>query len=225
MSTDIVPKRIRKSPDEIRRTAVLTLLQFMEARGKIVGTADEWFDEVLSSGTEDGVYRLWLVREAPTGSESSPDEVQRKAKGKACLVKFVEDATSTTTGNTSLVNFMQQNKGKRKIVVIPNYMRKLCQNLMTFGDVEVFFEADLLDNILTNPLQPKFEVLTRAEAARVRKEYVLQPSRISPLYEFDPVAIALGLKHTDMLRIITANEGSGYIAIYRIVVRTAAGRC
>lgn len=221
---DIVPLRIRKSREEIRQKAIRTLLEYLEDRGKLNGTADDWFKQVWETGTEDSVYRLSLIKEAPTGKEATAEEVVKKTKGKTCLVKFIDDPVTTTSGNTPLTNFMTQNDGYRKIIVIPEFNRKVFEQLMAYGNVEVFCESELLHNILRDPLQPKFQLLTNAEAARVRREYVLQPAKIAPMYEYDPVAIALGFRHTNMLRIIVPNEGSGYIANYRIVIRTAAGR-
>lgn len=222
--TDITPLRIRKSRDEIRQKALKTLLEYLEARGKLNGTADDWYEEVWKTGTEDGVFKLWLIKETPTGKEESGEEIVKKTKGKTCLVKFIDDAVTTTSGNTVLTNFMSSNEGRRKIIVMPYFNRKVFEQLMSYGDVEVFFETDLLQNILKDPLQPQFQILTNTEAAKVRREYVLQPSKIAPMYEYDPVAIALGLRHTNVLRIIVTNEGSGYIANYRIVIRTAGGR-
>lgn len=221
---DIVPLRIRKSPTEIRQKALQTLLEYYEERGKLNGTAADWFKQVWETGTEDGVFSMWLIKEAPTGKETSTEEVLKNTKGKTCLVKFVDEAVTTTSGNTPLTNFMSQNEGRRKVIIMPEFNRKVFEQLMAYGNVEVFCETELLHNILKDPLQPKFQLLTNAEATRVRREYVLQPTKIAPMYEYDPVAIALGLRHTNMLRIIVANEGSGYIANYRIVIRTAAGR-
>lgn len=216
--------RTHKSRDEIRSSCLMTLLEYIELRGKLSGTPADQFADVLKSRTNDSVYSIHVVKEQLTGTETSGAEVVRKTLTKIWLVHFEDEPVTTTTGHSNLLNFMSQNDGRHKIIIMPDFGRKVYSQLMSYGDVEVFYEMDLLDNIIKDQLQPKFQLLSVPEARQMMREYVLHQSKIAPMYENDPVAIALGLHHGDIVRIITTNEGSGYIANYRIVVRTSVGR-
>jgi DNA-directed RNA polymerase subunit H (RpoH/RPB5) len=220
---DIVPMRVYKSPDEIRTTVLKTLLECFEARKILAGTAEESLSQVLKSGTEDGVYHIFLLTEPLRGNETTTKEVLKKTKGYICYVKMVAD-TSSPSSASSLTNFMNQYEGKKRVVVIPEFSKKMYDSVMAYGHVEVFFETELMTNILKDPLQPTYEILSKAEALQVRTEYVLQLIKFSQLYEHDPVAIFLGLTQGTIVRVITANEGSGYVANYRVVLRVNASR-
>jgi DNA-directed RNA polymerase subunit H (RpoH/RPB5) len=221
---DIAPNRIYKSRDEIRQTCLQTLIEYIDERGKIMGDVTELAKQAWKSGTDDSVYKIPVVTERLLGNETSSEEVVRKTRGKTWLVKFIDEPVTATTGNTALINFMTQNEGIHKIIVMPHFGRKVYAQLMNYGDVEVFFETDLLSNIFKDDLEPKFEILSTTEARRVMREYVIQQGKFPPMYENDQVAVALALRPGTLLRVIVPNEGSGLMANYRMVVKTVMGR-
>ena len=77
---------------------------------------------------------------------------------------------------------------------------------------------DLLVNITHHELVPRHVLLSKAEKAALLKRYRLKETQLPRILTKDPVARYLGLKRTDVVKIIRTSETAGRYASYRLCV-------
>lgn len=82
--------------------------------------------------------------------------------------------------------------------------------------IETFHEAALVVNITHHELVPKHIKLSDDEKKELLKRYRLKESQLPRIQRMDPVALYLGLKRGDVVKIIRQSETSGRYASYRI---------
>lgn len=82
--------------------------------------------------------------------------------------------------------------------------------------IETFHEASLIVNITHHELVPKHIRLSAAEKTELLKRYRLKESQLPRIQRADPVALYLGLKRGEVVKIIRKSETSGRYASYRI---------
>ncbi len=73
-------------------------------------------------------------------------------------------------------------------------------------------------NIMEHELVPKHEVLSPEEALKVLKELGVRPDQLPYLRASDPIAIAIGAKPGDIVRITRKSPTAGKIVVYRFVI-------
>jgi DNA-directed RNA polymerase subunit H (RpoH/RPB5) len=211
--------RISKNEDEIQQTCITTLIEYLLARGLLSGVVSDWYETIWKTRTDDNVFRIWIPKRI-TGKEETGGEIINN--GSWWVIKFIPHKITSLNSNASLVNFMNQNEKCHKIVVAKDLNAKVYEQLANYGNTEVLLETDLMMNVLNHILQPNFEILTPEEQRKVRAEYLTKPGQMKMMYEYDAVAIALGLKHGDVVRIISPSEGAGKEVNYRTVIRSGA---
>ena len=82
--------------------------------------------------------------------------------------------------------------------------------------IETFHEASLVVNITHHELVPKHIKLSEDEKKELLKRYRLKESQLPRIQRADPVALYLGLKRGEVVKIIRKSETSGRYASYRI---------
>ncbi|CAB4253622.1 similar to Saccharomyces cerevisiae YBR154C RPB5 RNA polymerase subunit ABC27, common to RNA polymerases I, II, and III [Maudiozyma barnettii] len=82
--------------------------------------------------------------------------------------------------------------------------------------IETFNEDSLIVNITHHELVPKHIRLSEEEKVELLKRYRLKESQLPRIQRADPVALYLGLKRGEVVKIIRKSETSGRYASYRI---------
>lgn len=82
--------------------------------------------------------------------------------------------------------------------------------------IETFHEASLVVNITHHELVPKHIRLNTDEKQELLRRYRLKESQLPRIQRADPVALYLGLKRGEVVKIIRKSETSGRYASYRI---------
>lgn len=82
--------------------------------------------------------------------------------------------------------------------------------------IECFHETNLIVNITKHVLVPKHLKLNQEEKNELLKTYRLKESQLPRIQKSDPIALYLGLKRGDVVKIIRNSETSGRYASYRI---------
>lgn len=72
---------------------------------------------------------------------------------------------------------------------------------------------------LPHKLVPKHEIVPTEEAKAIIERYGVAPTQFPAMLESDPVAIELGAKAGELIRITRSSRTSGAAVYYRIVVR------
>ncbi|XBW38500.1 hypothetical protein QEN19_004090 [Hanseniaspora menglaensis] len=82
--------------------------------------------------------------------------------------------------------------------------------------IECFHETNLIVNITKHVLVPNHLKLNLEEKNELLKTYRLKESQLPRIQKSDPIALYLGLKRGDVVKIIRNSETSGRYASYRI---------
>lgn len=83
--------------------------------------------------------------------------------------------------------------------------------------VEVFEQQHVLLDVVNHRLQPKFQLLTPAEAAEVLAHYEATITQLPVMKMDDPIARYFALKRGDVLMCLRKSESAGQAVSYRAV--------
>lgn len=133
-------------------------------------------------------------------------------------IMFVYGKLTTIKKIQGLDTFLQNSKGQGRIFITDNINQKAYKQFIELNNSEVFFEYELLLNIIDHDLQPKFEILTNDEKTLFLEEYKITKKQMSKMRSIDPIARYYKLKGGDVVRIIRPSNTSGLGFHYRIVV-------
>ena len=85
--------------------------------------------------------------------------------------------------------------------------------------INIYNLHDYLYNCLDNILQPKFRVINEEEKQEMMKKYNVNSDDLLPeISRFDPVAIALGLRPSQVTEIVRSSETALTTKYYRVCI-------
>lgn len=138
------------------------------------------------------------------------------ANGDKFVLKIVYQKI-TATGKQSIVSeFIKEYAQYKKILVATDFNNKI-YDFVTRQGIQIFRESALLQNIIDNRDQPKFELLSPAEMKKFKSEYNVTNYTVEKVSKNDAVVKYFGLKKGDIYRIIRPSMTSGQGIAYRIV--------
>lgn len=124
----------------------------------------------------------------------------------------------TAIGKQSVISeFFREYDSYKKIIVANDYNNKIL-TYVTSHHTQIFRENALLQDIISNENQPKFELLSPSEMEQVKTEYNITDYTTNKILKSDPVAKYFALKKGDIIRIIRPSPVSGQAIAYRIVI-------
>lgn len=132
------------------------------------------------------------------------------------VLKIIFRKITSTGKNSEITDLIKEYHGHKIILVATDF----ADRIMTFAKehkVELFKEASLLQDIISNHLQPKFQPLTPLEWEQVKREYHGSEYTFPKIKRSDPVVKYFALRKGDAIRIIRPSPTSGESIGYRIV--------
>lgn len=135
---------------------------------------------------------------------------------------WVEFCDEPSVGVKTMKNFVihiQEKNFQTGIFVYQNNVTPSAMKLVPSippATIETFHEASLVVNITHHELVPKHIRLSEEEKKELLKRYRLKESQLPRIQRADPVALYLGLKRGEIVKIIRKSETSGRYASYRI---------
>jgi DNA-directed RNA polymerase subunit H (RpoH/RPB5) len=119
-----------------------------------------------------------------------------------------------------LDTFLAASKGQNRIFIGDNISQKAFKQFLELKKSEVFFEYELLMNIIEHELQPKFELLTSEEKEKKFSEYDIDKKNMSKIFSTDAISRYYAAKPGDIFRIIRPSPFTAMGFHYRIVIET-----
>jgi DNA-directed RNA polymerase I, II, and III subunit RPABC1 len=109
------------------------------------------------------------------------------------------------------------------IMIIKGAVTTLCKQAIselseTGIHIETFEEKELIVNITEHELVPKHMILSSEEKHNLLSKYRLKENQLPKILLTDPIAKYLGLKRTQVVKIIRPSETAGKYITYRIAV-------
>ena len=133
-------------------------------------------------------------------------------------IMFVYGKITTIKKIQGLDAFLQLSKGHNRLFIANNINQKAYKQFIELNNTEIFFEYELLINVIDHDLQPIFEVLTEEERETFMDEYQATKKQMSKMRSIDPVARYFNLKGGDIVRIVRPSTTSGLGFHYRIII-------
>lgn len=133
-------------------------------------------------------------------------------------IMFVYGKITTIKKIQGLDTFLQLSNGQNRLFIADNINQKAYKQFIELNNTEIFFEYELLINIIDHDLQPKFEVLDVKEKKDFLEEYDITKRQMSKMRSIDPIARYYNLKAGDIVRIVRPSSTSGLGFHYRIVI-------
>ena len=132
-------------------------------------------------------------------------------------IMFVFGKLTTIKKIQDIDLFFENSKNGYRIFIGDNINQKTYKQFIEYKNTEVFFDYELLVNVIDHNLQPKFEVLSSTEIENLFKSYQIDLKDIPVMLSTDRIARYYKLKDGDIVRIIRTSITSGYTTSYRIV--------
>lgn len=112
---------------------------------------------------------------------------------------------------------------KNGILITKGPLTSLCkQALSDMAEAEIYLETfeekELIVNITEHELVPKHVILTNEEKLNLLAKYRLKENQLPKILLSDPISKYLGLKRTQVVKIIRPSETAGKYITYRIAV-------
>tara|TARA_Y100000813_G_C24136758_1_gene340327 strand:- start:189 stop:773 length:585 start_codon:yes stop_codon:yes gene_type:complete len=137
-----------------------------------------------------------------------------------CHIMMIKGKISTIKKIQGLDSFLLSSKGKNRIFIGDQISQKAYKQFVELKNTEVFFEHELMMNLIEHELQPKFELLTPEEKLTKMNDYNLNDRNLARMFSTDPVARYFNAKHGDVFRIIRPSVYTGYGYHYRLVIES-----
>ena len=152
-------------------------------------------------------------------NEDKVYNIKSDFNNKKTYIMFITGKLTTTKKVPGIQSFIDSSKLDNRLFVIDNVNQKIFKQLLAYNNSEVFFDYELLVNVIDHHLQPRFEVLSNDEKKNFFKQYNTKPSEMPKMFSTDIIARYYKLIDGDIVRIIRPSITSGYTVFYRIVVK------
>ena len=137
-------------------------------------------------------------------------------------IKIHYQKLTTIKKVTSIEEFVIKNKKSKKILILNSINNKVYNQLMQYKNIEVFFDYELMINLVDLNLIPKHHLLTEEEKEVYINAYQHNLKNnfkgMSRMFVSDPVSRYYNMKAGDIVKITRPSVTSGYSIFYRRVV-------
>ena len=153
-------------------------------------------------------------------SEENIYKIKSDFNDEKCYIMFIFGKLTSMKKIHGIDAFMETSKGNKRIFIANQINQKTYKQFMENSNTEVFFDYELLVNIIEHDYQPYFEVLSEEDQKNYFKSYKTKKTEMPKMLSTDPVARYLGLKGGEIVKIIRQSITSGFVPSYRLVKKT-----
>ncbi|KYH41618.1 MAG: DNA-directed RNA polymerase subunit H [Candidatus Bathyarchaeota archaeon B26-2] len=168
-------------------------------------------------------FRGYVIEEEKKEKEGLKEIVVTEKNGGKILVHVVY-RTASTSGVVGVHYVRKMSKQikegdyKGGILIGEHFSHSARKEAKNRG-VETITEGSLpIFNIFDHDLVPKHEIIPREEAEKLLKKYRINPYNLPHIKASDPIAILIGAKPGDIVKITRRSPTAGFFVSYRYVV-------
>jgi len=139
-------------------------------------------------------------------------------------IKFYYQKLTTIRKIVPIEEFLVKNKNNHKIIILNSFNLKVYKQFMEYPKIELFFDHELMINLIDNCLIPEHKVLTPDEVEEYKNTYIHPVSTnnseikgMSRMFVTDPIARYYNMIAGDIVKILRPSMTSGYSIFYRKV--------
>ena len=153
-------------------------------------------------------------------SEEKIFKIKSETSSAIYNVMIVNGKISTVNKIIGFDNFINLSNNQNRIFIGNNISQKAFKQFLEKKNSEVFFEKDLMIDIIKHKYQPKFKLLSDEEKQQKLKDYNIETKFESKMLSTDAVARYFNAKPGDIFRIKRPSTFSGESFHYRLVVES-----
>lgn len=202
--TDFKIFQLEKNNDDIRKTVLTNIIKMLTERNLLDrDILDDNIKKVTNMYSDDYLYIIDLNT------------------NKKCAIKIFNQKITGISKQSGISDYLNRHKDMQKIVVVKSITTKAGQHVRyNYPNTEIFFENELMINLIENVFVPRYEILDRnsADYKTFYDQYQCKKRNIPKLYMSDPMARYYNLKKNDIVRVIRPSETAGEAAFYRLVI-------
>ena len=117
-------------------------------------------------------------------------------------IMFIFTKLTTIKKIDGIDTFINMSKNNNRLFIVKTINLKTYKQFINFNDSEVFYDHELLINLIDHELQPKFEILSPSESQNFLSSYNTKKSEIAKILSIDPIVRYYNLKDNQIIRII-----------------------
>ena len=190
--------------DIILKTVLTNLIYMLTERGILKKENEEKnIKNIISNISEEKIFKI--------KSETS---------NAIYNVMVVNGKISTINKIIGFDNFINLSNNQNRIFIGNNISQKAFKQFLEKKNSEVFFEKDLMIDIIKHKYQPKFKLLSDEEKQQKLKDYNIESKFESKMLSTDAIARYFNAKPGDIFRIKRPSTFSGESFHYRLVVES-----
>ena len=153
-------------------------------------------------------------------SEEKIFKIKSETSNAIYNVMIVNGKISTVNKIIGFDNFINLSNNQNRIFIGNNISQKAFKQFLEKKNSEVFFEKDLMIDIIKHKYQPKFQLLSDEEKQQKLKDYNIENKFESKMLSTDAIARYFNAKPGDIFRIKRPSTFSGESFHYRLVVES-----
>ena len=153
-------------------------------------------------------------------SEEKIFKIKSETSNTTYNVMIVNGKISTVNKIIGFDNFINLSNNQNRIFIGNNISQKAFKQFLEKKNSEVFFEKDLMIDIIKHKYQPKFQLLSDEEKQQKLKDYNIENKFESKMLSTDAIARYFNAKPGDIFRIKRPSTFSGESFHYRLVVES-----
>ena len=181
---------------------LLNIVKMLTERGVLLEeNIDKNVSKLIDQKTEERIFKI--------NSDTTKDVYH---------IMIIYGKVTTIKKVNGIDNFLATSNGFNRIFIGDNITQKAFKQLSELKNSEVFFDYELLINLIEHELQPKFELLNNEEKKIKLQEYDLDILNMSRIFSMDPISRYYAAKPGDIFRIIRPSPFTGMGFHYRYVI-------
>ena len=153
-------------------------------------------------------------------SEEKIFKIKSETSNTTYNVMIVNGKISTVNKIIGFDNFINLSNNQNRIFIGNNISQKAFKQFLEKKNSEVFFEKDLMIDIIKHKYQPKFQLLSDEEKQQKLNDYNIENKFESKMLSTDAIARYFNAKPGDIFRIKRPSTFSGESFHYRLVVES-----
>ena len=185
-------------------TILLNIVKMLSDRGFLnKDKVDDNHKKLLNQKSEENIYKI-----------------KSDYSDKKYYIMFILGKLTSIKKIHGIESFMEISKDNNRLFIANQINQKTYKQFMEYSNTEVFFEYELLINLASHFLQPKFIALTQEEQVEFFKSYKVKKSELPRMLSTDKMARYYGFKGGEIVKIIRGSITAGYTPFHRLVVKT-----
>ena len=199
---------IGKHQNEIVRTVLTNTIKMLTNRGLLLkDNLESNIKHIVEKQSEEQKYSVKLDKKIA--------DVKNEL-----MITFLPYNITSINKTSSIFDFLNTYKDNLSIIIVKTISRRANEDVSDkFPNAEIFLEKDLMIDKMSYSYVPEHILLTDEQKDDFYKQYNIKKKNMLKIHSTDPISQYFNAKPGDVFRIKRPSPTSGYVNVYRLVVK------